>query len=208
MDTPTWMQSFAGTREILGQRHLRGALLTVLITGVFCAPFLTFSPVLVKDVFRRGAADFSATVASFGIGGLIGAAVLLGIPLNIDRRRMSAVLAAVHGLILILAAINPWFWVLPVFLALAGAAMTMSNTAANAIIQATAGRMVLGRTVSLYMLAMRGGISIGALLTGAAVSLFGVQHALLLNGVLAVFLQVAVARAWFRAPMPGKSVQI
>jgi hypothetical protein len=34
------------------------------------------------------------------------------------------------------------------------------------------------------MLAMRGGISIGALLTGAAVSLFGLQRALLFNGII------------------------
>jgi hypothetical protein len=53
------------------------------------------------------------------------------------------------------------------------------------------------------MLAMRGGISVGALLTGASVSLLGVQHALLLNGLAAVGIQVAVARMWLRAPLPG-----
>jgi MFS family permease len=79
-DPPTWMQSFTGIGEIVRQRHLRGALLTVLITGVLCAPLITFSPVLVKDVFKGGAAHFSAAVASFGIGGLIGATGLLGIP--------------------------------------------------------------------------------------------------------------------------------
>lgn len=83
--------------------------------------------------------------------------------------------------------------------------MTMSNTAANALIQATASSRVLGRTVSLYMLAMRGGISIGALLSGATVSLFGVQRMLLFNGAVAVVLQAAFARAWFRAPMPSHS---
>jgi predicted MFS family arabinose efflux permease len=207
VDAPTWTQSFAGIGAILGQRQLRGALLTVFITGVFCAPLVTFSPVLVKEVFKGGAGDFSLAVASFGIGGLIGAAALLSIPASIDRRRMIAGLGGVHGLILLVAAINPWFSVLPVLLALAGAAMTMSNTAANALIQATAGSLVLGRAVSLYMLAMRGGISIGALLTGASVSVFGVQHALLFNGAIAVLLQAGVASAWLRASMPSNSMQ-
>lgn len=48
------------------------------------------------------------------------------------------------------------------------------------------------------MLAMRGGISLGALFTGAAVGLLGVQHALLLNGLLAIAAQAVVARMWFR----------
>jgi hypothetical protein len=61
--------------------------------------------------------------------------------------------------------------------------------------------------VSLYMLAMRGGISIGALLTGASVSVFGVQHALLFNGAIAVLLQAGVASAWLRASMPSNSMQ-
>jgi len=53
------------------------------------------------------------------------------------------------------------------------------------------------------MLAVRGGMSVGALLTGASVSLLGVKHALLLNGIAAVAIQTIVARSWLRAPIPG-----
>ena len=60
-------------------------------------------------------------------------------------------------MVLVLAALNPWFWGLPPLLVLAGAAMTVSNTAANSLLQATAEPGLLGQTVSLYMLAMRGG---------------------------------------------------
>lgn len=204
-DGPTWMQSLSGIREILRQAHLRGALLTVLITGALCAPLLTFSPVLVKEVFNGGAGHFSAAVASFGIGGLLGATGLLSLPNSIDRRRISSGSALLHGIVLVLCAINPWFWALPVLLALAGAAMTIGNTAANSLVQATASTRLLGRTVSLYMLAMRGGMSIGALITGAGVSAFGVQRVLLLNGLVAILLQIALAGTWFRAPLPSHS---
>jgi predicted MFS family arabinose efflux permease len=205
VDAPAWMQSFAGIREILRQRHLRGALLSVLVTGALCAPLLTFSPVLVKEVFKGGPGQFSVAVASFGIGGIIGATGLLGVPISVDRRRLSSGFAIVHGLVLVLTATNPWFWALPALLALAGAAMTISNTAANSLLQATASTGLLGRTVSLYMLAMRGGISIGALLTGAAISFFGVQHVLLLNGLVAILLQVVLGQAWFRTTVPSQA---
>jgi len=80
--------------------------------------------------------------------------------------------------------------------------------AANSILQVTSGPRLLGQTVSLYMLAMRGGISIGALLTGGAVTLLGVRHAILLNGLAAVAIQVALARVWLRAPLPNPGPQI
>jgi Transmembrane secretion effector len=112
---------------------------------------------------------------------------------------LSAGFALGCGAALVLAALNPWFWALPPLLVLAGATMTVSNTAANTLLQSTASPRLLGQTVSLYMLALRGGMSLGALLTGAAVSLVGVQRALLLDGLLALVLQLLVTRAWFLA---------
>jgi MFS family permease len=189
---------FAGIGDVLRQRQLLCALLTVLATSVLCAPIVTFSPVLVKEVFQGGAGHFSVAVASFGVGGLLGATALLSVGPGVDRRRLSSGFAIAYGAVLVLAAINPWFWALPLLLAFAGAAMTISNTAANTLLQATASPHLLGQTVSVYMLAMRGGMSLGALLTGAAISLLGVQHALLINGVLAVVVQAVVAGMWFR----------
>jgi predicted MFS family arabinose efflux permease len=196
------LNPFVGVGAILRQKHLRGALLTVLATSVLCAPLVTFSPVLVKEAFQGDASRFSITVAAFGVGGVLGAIALLGVPAAADRRRISAVLALVCGVTLVLLALSPWFWGAVALFALAGAAQTISNTAANTLVQVTAAPGVLGQTVSLYMLAMRGGISVGALLTGATAGLFGVRHALLLNGAAAIVIEAAIAWMWLRAPMP------
>ena len=48
------------------------------------------------------------------------------------------------------------------------------------------------------MLAVRGGTSLGGLVTGATIGWLGVRHALLLNGVLAVFAQLVIGRSWLR----------
>ncbi len=192
-------RALAGIGGILREGQLRGALLTVLATSVLCSPLVTFSPVLVRDVFRGDAGRFSLALAAFGVGGLLGAVGLLGGG-SVDQRRLSSGFAVGYGVVLILTALNPWFWGLPPLLVFAGASMTVSNTAANSLLQARVSPHLLGQTVSLYMLAMRGGISLGAVLTGAAVSALGVQHALLLNGLLAVVVQGLVALAWLRAP--------
>ena len=198
---------FSGVGAILREKHLRGALLTVLATSVLCAPLVTFSPVLVKEAFQGDASRFSITVAAFGVGGVLGAIALLGIPAAADRRRISSVLALVCGLTLVLLALTPWFWGAVVLFALAGAAQTISNTAANTLVQVTAAPGLLGQTVSLYMLAMRGGISLGALLTGAAAGWFGVQHALLLDGVAAIVIEAAIAWTWFGGGASGSVSQ-
>ncbi len=190
----------AGIVGILHERPVRGALLTVLATSILCAPLVTFSPVLVKDVFHGDASRFSITVASFGVGGLLGAALLLSVAPGVDRRKLSAGFALACGVFMALVALSPWFWGVVALFALGGAALTISNTAANSLLQVTARPQLLGQTVSLYMLVMRGGMSLGALLTGLAVESFGVQHALLVNGVIAVVVECCVAWMWLRAP--------
>lgn len=199
-------QLFAGVREIAREPALRGALLTVLVTSSLCAPLITFCPVLVKNAFQGDVGHFSITVGAFGAGGLLGAIGLLTVDPNRDRRPLASWFAAGFGAIVALTALNPWFWGLPALFILAGMSMTASNASANALLQASAPARIRGQTVSLFMLAMRGGISLGSLLTGVSVSLLGVREALLINGVLAVVAHIAVGRAWFRAPPPGSAV--
>jgi predicted MFS family arabinose efflux permease len=196
-DTFDRRRPLAGIREVAREPRLRFALLTVLASSLLCAPLVTFSPVLVKEVFHGDASRFSLAVAAFGVGGLLGAVGLLAVPLERDRRRLSSRFALGYGFVLVLASLNPWFWGLPALLVVAGAAMTVSNTAANSLLQATANQRVLGQTVSLFMLAMRGGLALGSLAMGISVSLLGVRYALLVNGVLAVLAHVALGRLWF-----------
>jgi len=83
--------------------------------------------------------------------------------------------------------------------------MSVSNTSANSLLQATVSPALRGRAVSLYMLALQGGISIGSLLTGISVSFLGMRDALLINGILAVMAHLAIGRQRPRsnAPMPA-----
>jgi MFS family permease len=190
---------FAGIREIAAQPHLRGALLTVLLTSTLCGPLIIFCPVLVKDALQGDANEFSLAIGAFGVGGLLGAVGLLGVAAEHDRRRLSSWFAVGYGAVMAFAAVNTWLWGLPALLIFAGLAMSVSNTSANTFLQATVSSHLRGRAISLYMLAMRGGISIGGLLTGISINLLGVRDALLINGILAVAAHIVVGRGWIRA---------
>jgi predicted MFS family arabinose efflux permease len=194
-----------GTRVAAATPVVGFALLTVLATGLLCGPLVTFVPVIVKEVFSGGPRELSIAVAAFGVGGLIGGAGLVLLPPGRDRRRVATRFALIHACVLLLAAASPWPWSLPCLLAVGGAAMTVSNTAANSVLQTSADERQLGRSVSLYMLALRGGLALGSVAMGAIVIWLGVRTALLLHGGLAVAAQIAIGRLWCRADSPTAS---
>jgi len=181
---------------------LRGALLTVFSTSLFCAPLITFIPIIIKNSFHGNAGHFSIAVGLFGVGGLLGAIILLFVGVKHDRRYLSSGFASIYGIVLILVALNSWFWGLSILLIFGGVAMSVSNISANTILQSNTPSLFRGQAVSLYMLAMRGGLSIGSLLTGLSVSLIGAEKALLINGVLALIIQLIVGREWMRSALP------
>lgn len=190
----------AGVKRILGEQVLRGAILTALTSSLLCAPLVTFCPVLIREIHAGGVAQFSLTIAAFGVGGLIGAIGLLAVAPSRDRRRISSTFALAHACTVALAALVPWAWALPVALLMAGVAMAVGNVSANTVLQTQAPDELRGQAVSVYMLAMRGGAALGALLTGVTVSLLGVREALVLNAVLALACQLAIGGRWADAP--------
>ncbi len=191
-----WKDLLEGVADAAREPRLRGALLTVFVTSLFCGPLIVFVPVLVRDVFHGDAAQFSMAVAAFGIGGLCGAVALLFVDSGVDRRRLTGWFAVVYGLALVFVALDALFVLLLVLLAVAGFSMSISNTSANTLVQSTAPDALRGQTVSLYMLSIRGGMSMGALVTGLSVSALGIRHALLVNGVLAVVAQMVLLGVW------------
>jgi MFS family permease len=178
---------------------VRGALLTTFFTGLLCGPLVTFCPVLIQQAYHGNSGHFSLAVSAFGCGGLLGAVGLLAISAQRDRSRLSALSAALSGLLLVAVAMAPWFWMLVGLLILAGASMSVTNTATNTLVQTAALPQQRGQTVGVYMLAMRGGLALGSLLTGFAVHLLGIRSALAINGVLAVTAQALISRTRARA---------
>ncbi len=189
---------FAGLLEVISMPKLRGGLMTVFASSVLCGPLITFCPVLVKSALRGNAMQFSIAIGSFGAGALVGAIVLLFIDANRDRRMIGSAFAVTFGTTLALVAVNPWLWALPILMAIAGLSMSITNISINTLLQTQSTPQLRGQAVSLFMLAMRGGISLGSLLTGMSVSLLGVHQALLVDGILAVAVQVFIGWSWFK----------
>ena len=190
----------AGVRDIAPETVLRNALLTVLTTGLMCVPLITFCPILVKHAYQGDISHFRLIAGAFVAGGL------LAVDPRRDRRPISSSFAIAMGALVVLSALAPWFWALPVLFVLfvlfvLAWAKTASNTPANELLQLATPERIRGQAVGLFMLAMRGGVSLGGVLTGVSIGLMGVNEALLLNGILAIVAHLYFRRAWLMAPL-------
>lgn len=193
--------------DVILDPRLRGVLVTIGVAGVLCGPLLVFTPVLVKNVLHGHSAQFGEAVAAFGWGGIGGAAGLLILNTPTNRRSLCSRFAALYGLAVGAAGLVSSATALSAVLVLAGIATTFTNTLALGVLQADAPEHLRGRAVGLFTLALRGGIAVGGLVTGLAIHLVGVRSALLVNGALAVALQLVVGRGWMRdrLPLPSHS---
>jgi len=192
----------AGLRTIVGAPHVRWALCVVAALCFLCSPLLTFCPILVRDAFGGSGAAFSIAVSAFGVGGLLGGIILLGVDTDRDQRRLTVALAVACGGAVVGAGLARAFWLLPVVLVIAGATLSMTNTLINTLLQVTSSPSRRGQTISLVMFAMRGGMALGSLATGAMVGIVGVRTALVVNGVLAMAAQLTLGALWLRSRLP------
>lgn len=183
---------FSGVLDVIKMPDLRGGLMTALLSAILCGPLITFSSVLVKSVFLGNALEFSIAMSSFGIGALLGAGGLLMAKPNRDHRAIASLFAIGFGASLILIGLNPLNHLLPMLMALSGLSMIVTNISVNSLLQVHSPEHLRGQAISLFLLASRGGIGLGAFLTGVSVDALGVKQALIVNGMAAVLFQSAI----------------
>jgi len=185
------IDQFHQISELLRVRSVRLPLITVFAANFFCGPLITFCPVLIKNIFHSGVGDFGWAMTAFGGGALIGAGVsFISLPASFGRNRLVTATAIAQGFLLMAIAVNHSFLLLGVLLVFAGATQIATNISINSFLQENAADNNRGKVASLYQLAMYSGVAIGALLTGFIVSQFSIADAFLLNGGLAVVVQV------------------
>jgi MFS family permease len=134
---------------------------------------------------------------------LIGASISF-IPMlkSVKLNKLGSVASILLGLVMLVIALNHSFIALIFLLAFAGAGLTLSNISVNSFLQENTTNAFRGRIVSLYQLALSGGISIGALLTGFDTAQFNISNAFLLNGIFALLFQSWLL--WRQIKVPGK----
>jgi MFS family permease len=167
-----------------GLRYVRHApdVRAVIVRGstfVLCASALwALLPVVARTDLKQGPAGYGLLLAALGAGAVSGAFALprLKRKSSADGMAAAASLAFAAGM----AALGGVrvFWLILLALFVAGAAWLAQLSSLNVALQTVVPSWVRGRALSVYMLGVFGGLSLGSALWGAMADRFGTAPAL------------------------------
>jgi MFS family permease len=163
-------------------------------TTFFGTPLLTLLPVFVQTVFHQGVGDYSRMMAFSGAGAVCGALVVAWLG---RFRRMGTIALLVQilfGLLIVAFAVSRMLWLSDLILFLSGAGLMVVFSTITSLVQLTAPNEMRGRVMSIFMLAFRGGMPLGALVAGYLAGVWSAPATLVMNGVL-----LAVVAVYFLA---------
>lgn len=152
-------------------------------------------PIFASDVFKMGGTGLGALYGAPAIGSLLGSASLL-LAGDVKRKGALAIVAALFfsgGLVLL--GVSNWFWMAIVSVVLLGYTDSLSVAVRRTVVQFLAVDQMRGRAASLISVFAQSTNGFGALLAGSAAQLWGVQNALVIGGIVCVFIIFGIHRS-------------
>jgi MFS family permease len=170
------------------RRHGSLVALIVLAAATTFLGFavLTFLPLFAKDVFHEGADTYSRLMAYSGAGSVLGALFVAWLGKFKRMGLTSLLVQAAYGVLIVAFAMSRTLWLSSLLLFLTGAALMVVFSTVTSLIQLTAPNEMRGRVMSIYMLAFRGGMPLGSLVSGYFATWLGAPTVIAINGVLLV----------------------
>lgn len=182
--------------------------LTPLVVLAFCTTLFGFSltgflPVIVRTIFHRGPGTYELLLVFSGAGSICGALIVAAMEKLKGQGRLAVLALFALGLTTAGFAVSKWLPVSCFLIFLAGAAVMASASLLLSLVQLIVVDSIRGRVMSVYNLAFRAGIPLGALSLGKLIPILGVPIAitgfgLSLVGVASYFLIVMTKAPTFR----------
>ncbi|WP_260735837.1 MFS transporter [Tunturiibacter lichenicola] len=182
--------------------------MSALVVLAFCTTLFGFSlngflPVFVREVFHRGPQTYTLLLVCSGAGSICGALAVAASEKMKGQGRLTLLILTLLGLIITGFAVSRWLPASCILMFLAGAAIMASASFMLSLAQLISTDAMRGRVMSVYNLAFRAGIPLGALALGKLIPVFGVSRSLASAGIaltsLGLFFLVARKDETFRS---------
>jgi len=151
---------------------------------------LTFLPLFARSVFHEGAATYSHLMAFSGAGSIVGALIVAWLGKFPRMGLTTLVMQVVYGLLIVAFAWSRILWLSDILLFCTGVALMMVFSTVTSLVQLIAPNEMRGRVMSIYMLAFRGGMPLGSLISGYLAKFLGAPIVIGMNGMLLVVVAV------------------
>jgi hypothetical protein len=196
-----WRSIGDGIAEAARSEQMWPVLLLNFGIGVFyVGPFMAVLPIVVRDVYRGGAAEIAYINLAFWAGTIVAAFAFAGLARRFSRRgRLVVSAVSVGAVILGLMALHPPFLVFNLLCFVWGLGAGITLTQCRTILQIVAPPTHRARVMALFQLGLGGGGPIGAFIAGSLAAVLGLQLAMVLPAIAMAALIGAVlvfSRIW------------
>ncbi len=163
--------------------------MSALVVLAFCTTLFGFSlngflPVFVQNIFHKGPETYTLLLVFSGAGSISGALTVAAMERLKGQGRVTLLILISLGIIIAGFALSKWLPLSCLFIFLAGAAIMASASLMLSLVQLIATDAMRGRVMSVYNLAFRAGMPLGALGLGKLIPIFGVSVALSGSGLM------------------------
>ena len=146
--------------------------------------------VFAQKVFHTGGGGYSTLLSTSGAGAVAGALVIAGLG-DIRHKGHTALLSlGLAGLLIVAFAVSTSIWLAYPLVFFAALSMMMGFALIQSLVQLLVTDAMRGRVMHLYMVAFRGGMPLGALVTGLLAQRFAIGPVIALEGILLASLSI------------------
>jgi MFS family permease len=178
-----------GISYVRDHKNLASLIVLAAATTFLGFALLTFLPIFAQKIFHEGADTYSHLMAFSGAGSIVGALLVAWLGKYKKMGLTALIVQAIYGALIIAFAVSRTLWLSDILLFLTGATLMIVFSTVTSLVQLTAPNNMRGRVMSIYMLAFRGGMPLGSLvsgwLAGPPIAL-GAPMVIGINGVLLV----------------------
>ncbi|MEW1793948.1 MFS transporter [Streptomyces niveus] len=179
-----------GLRYVAGKPELIWPIVLVGFIGTFGFNFPIWLSAFADDVYHAGAGTYGLLNTLMAAGSLIGA--LLAARRGTSRMRLLVAAAVLFGVLEIVAAFAPTFWLFAALLVPVGMFGLTVNVTANSSIQMATDPAMRGRVMALFMMVFTGGTPLGAPLVGWVTDTYGPRVGFAAGGAVATLAAIGV----------------
>ncbi len=144
---------------------------------------LTLLPVFARDVFGSGVEGYSVLLSFSGAGAVAGAMVVAWLGRFRHMGSTTLLVQACFGVIIALVAWSRWLPLSYLLLFASGVTLMIVVSCLMSLVQLIAPNEMRGRVMSIYLVAFRGGMPLGSLVSGYLASVSSAPNAIAFNGI-------------------------
>lgn len=171
-----------GLRYVAGRPELIWPIVLVGFIGTFGFNFPIWLSAFVDDVFHGDAGTYGLLNTLMAAGSLAGA--LLAARRGTSRLRLLVGAAVLFGVLEVVTAFAPEFWIFAVMMVPIGMFGLTVNVTANSSVQMATDPAMRGRVMALFMMVFTGGTPLGAPLFGWITDTYGPRVGFAAGGVV------------------------